>query len=65
MKRPMATAPPKSILPTHYSEILQSYITDRYYRIKLESAYSELKEKNAGVPQGSVLGSVLYLFLDT
>ena len=48
-------------LPKQYSQILESYITDRYFRVKQEEAYSELKEIRAGVPQGSVLGPVLYL----
>ena len=51
----------KALLPAQYFEILQSYISERYFRIKLENAYSELKEIKAGVPQGSVLGPLLYL----
>jgi len=51
----------KTILPKQYTEILDSYLTERFFRIKQGDAYSELKEINAGVPQGSVLGPVLYL----
>jgi hypothetical protein len=51
----------KNIYYLNETQILQSYITDRYFRIKQEEAYSELKEIKAGVPQGSVLGPVLYL----
>lgn len=47
-------------LPKQYSDILQSFISERYFRIKYEVAYSELKEINAGVPQGSMLGPLLY-----
>lgn len=36
-------------------------MSERYFRIKQEDAYSELKETRAGVSQGSVLGPVLYL----
>lgn len=49
------------MLPEQYSKILTSYISDRYFRIKQEDSYSKLNEIKAGVPQGSVLGPVLYL----
>ncbi|KAL1487554.1 hypothetical protein ABEB36_015773 [Hypothenemus hampei] len=49
------------LLPNPFSQLLKSYITDRVFRIKQEDTYSELKEIKAGVPQGSVLGPVLYL----
>jgi predicted GIY-YIG superfamily endonuclease len=51
----------KTMLPEQYSDLLSSYLSDRFFRIKQEDAYSELKEIRAGVPQGSVLGPVLYL----
>lgn len=51
----------RAFLPKQYSQILQSYISDRHFRIKQEESYSELKQIKAGVPQGSVLGPVLYL----
>jgi hypothetical protein len=47
-----------SLLPSQYSKKLQAYITDRYFRIKQEDAYSKLREIKAGVPQGSVLGPI-------
>lgn len=49
------------LLPQEYSELLESYISDRFFRVKLEEVYTELKEIEAGVPQGSVLGPILYL----
>jgi hypothetical protein len=49
------------LLPFQYSTILQSYISERYFRIKQEEAYSDLRKIQAGVPQGSVLGPILYL----
>ena len=51
----------KMLLPTQFSKILKSYISERYFRIKQEDAFSVLKKIQAGVPQGSVLGPVLYL----
>ena len=48
-------------MPTQFAKILESYLDDRLFRIRLEDAYSEMKVIKAGVPQGSVLGPVLYL----
>jgi hypothetical protein len=49
------------ILPKQYAEILESHLAERFFRIKQQDAYSELKKIKAGVSQGSVLGPVLYL----
>ena len=52
------------MLPRQYVEILTSYIANRLFRVKQEEAYSDLKDVQAGVPQGSVLGPVSYTHLD-
>jgi hypothetical protein len=49
------------LLPTKYSRILKSYLSDRYFRVKQDDEYSGLKPIRAGVPQRKVLGTVLYL----
>ena len=36
-------------------------MTDRVFRVREENEYSSLKEIKAGVPQGSILGPILYL----
>lgn len=48
-------------LPKQYAEILKSYVTDRIFRVKQDGEYSTFKNIKAGVPQGSVLGPLLYL----
>jgi hypothetical protein len=48
-------------LPDHFYLLLKSYLTNRHFRVRHEDSYSEMKFIKAGVPQGSVLGSVLYL----
>lgn len=51
----------RKMLPGEFADILESYLSNRAFRIRQDDAYSELKEIKAGVPQGSVLGPVLYL----
>jgi hypothetical protein len=51
----------KNTLPRQFTQILQSYITGRMLLVKQQEAYSTIKEIKAGVPQGSVLGQILYL----
>lgn len=48
-------------IPWQYAMLITSYLTDRHFRVKHGSEYSDLKKISAGVPQGSVLGPVLYL----
>jgi len=49
------------VMPIQMVNLLKSYISDRMFRVKHDESYSELKNIRAGVPQGSVLGPVLYL----
>jgi hypothetical protein len=48
-------------LPLPYFLILQSYLHHRHFLVKVANAISDLTSINAGVPQGSVLGPLLYI----
>lgn len=47
-------------LPGNYCQLLESYISDRKFRVKDEETYSSFYPILAGVPQGSVLAPLLY-----
>jgi hypothetical protein len=51
----------RQTLPHNYFLILKSYIQARHFHVKVAQQYTELFPVKAGVPQGSVLGSLLYL----
>jgi hypothetical protein len=51
----------RKILPHAYYRILESYLTDRLFQAKFKYEITTLRKTEAGVPQGSVLGPVLYL----
>lgn len=41
-------------------KIVKSFLCERYFCVNVNNEYSDLKEIPAGVPQGSVMGPVLY-----
>ena len=41
--------------------MLQSYLTDRYQLVQIEDCSSAKEKVKLGVPQGSILGSILFL----
>jgi hypothetical protein len=51
----------RQTLPLNYFLLLKSYLHSRHFLGKVGNEYSELTFINAGVPQGSVLGPLLYL----
>ena len=48
-------------LPPLFCKTLANFLTDRSNKIKINGHYSETFTPEAGVPQGSVLGPLLYL----
>jgi retron-type reverse transcriptase len=51
----------RQALPLKYFLLLKSYLHNRHFRVKVGNDYSELTSIHAGIPQGSVLGPLLYL----
>ena len=46
--------------PEQIHQLIKSYLSSRTFVIKIKDTYSEVKDIKAGVPQGSVLGPILY-----
>lgn len=51
----------KKVLPHSFLPTLKSYLDKRSYQVKYNNERSALHEIGSGVPQGSILGPVLYL----
>lgn len=49
------------LLPANYCQLLESYLSDRKFRVKDQETYSSFYPILAGVPQGSVMAPLLYL----
>jgi hypothetical protein len=54
----------KNKIPINMVKLLQSYLTDRKFRVKIENTLSETQLIKAGVPQGSVLGLFTWFIND-
>lgn len=39
----------RKLLPVQFSQLLESYLSDRYFRVKQENAYTDLRPIGAGV----------------
>ncbi|GBP42596.1 RNA-directed DNA polymerase from mobile element jockey [Eumeta japonica] len=51
----------KKYLPHSFYFIMKSYLSERCFEVKLNNIRSDLYKIRSGVPQGSILGPVLYL----
>jgi hypothetical protein len=51
----------RKIPPHAYYRILESYVTDRLFQVRLKDEITTLRKSEADIPQGNVVGHVLYL----
>lgn len=47
-------------VPSYLTRMVRNYLSNRQFRVHLSGSASELKDVPAGVPQGSLLGPILY-----
>ena len=59
--RATTTLHDKRTLPHSFFPLLKSYLKNICYEVKYNSDTSEIHEIKSGVPQGSILGPVLYV----
>lgn len=48
-------------LPTNTHKLLKNYLSNRSFEVKSKGIFSSTKKIHAGVPQGSILGPILYI----
>lgn len=48
------------LLPENHVRLLKSYFHGRKFRVRFNNSYSKFHSITAGIPQGSVLGPILY-----
>ena len=46
-------------------KLVHSYLTERYHRVKINNSFSEYHLIKYGVPQGSILGPMLFNYFLT